>query len=332
MAVMSLARSRSTFCWLTAALALGGSAAAAPSPPPEVEVAADLRHADTYLRFALVEENRVEVLERALAYAERAQSIAEGHHAAPWAPNAEATARTQVAELEAQLRFAREKLFGRFPLLHGLRGTLLSGRTKPGNFELFRRPDIAATEDMVHRLVELITERWSTIAQTDVVMMPTDPVLDAVALSEFNRSPKFWIHTATEVERALEPGGVAQLRSEPAPETAIARLRQQFRSTSLLVARIRRVDTIDRDHFFELTGVLTRGSPPVESHRLSSYGFARDARQSVWLVVGFNLAVLAAAVAAYVFLARRRRPARTTAGELILAGLVGFLAGRCSPW
>jgi hypothetical protein len=254
-------------------------------------------------------------------------------------------------DLESQENVHYNTHFGRFPLARLVTPTLFTDPRASGSFELIDDPDEVATREAVEELIDHVIEAQTVIPQFDVVFVSDPPsrALENEALYQFNRSSRFFVHNRRELARVLDVGvsGVDKIwpHGQLDPSTDVVRDmldRWQsdglFRSSHLLLVRVRKIDEEHGDFFYIAEGRIFEASDDGTILKMSSvlnqYGFCIDRRSVLWPILGLHAILLVVSLCLYPLLVKLTSHAGrvpTWQNTLIFGGL-GFLWGRGVIW
>jgi hypothetical protein len=303
--------------------------------PALAEAARLLRHADTCYWFALSEQGDMATYRRALAFVARAhERLAAADTAATGARALRRLLAAREADLAYQMDMAHDTFVGVFPLARFMNGTVFLDAGVAGSYEFIDEPDVVAACRAAETLARRVLLQNRTLPQYPAVFnsVPRAPDLENEVRFIFNADPRFYVHTAADVASVLDDAQLAAFRSGVVDSATAARLMDLVGEDQLVVATLHQLDVLDGDHFHRLDATLYTDGPSRPSHTLSQLSVCRDRRAVLPLVVALNGILLLLAIALYALIVKRHTFRWPRWRPAILAPLLGFLAGRVTPW
>jgi len=301
-----------------------------------------IKHADTYYWFGMAESGNVESLRKGIDYLDLATQLLE--NSIDIDENEINSLLNEInalkTDLNGQIELSYDTFYGVFPIIRLMNESILNDPSAMGTYELVDDPVVIASTAAMKNMAMEITGKWGREPQLDVVFtsIPNNPDLENEALYIFNTSTKYFVHNKREVVSVLNAQELESFEQGIMTTQMKNKLINSYNSSTLIMAVVEELDTVDDDYFYLAKAYAYNGSTDSEIRSLYVMGFCRDRTSSFYSIALVNFILLIFALLFYNYMhpidlsdSNRKLSTIKFSKSNITVSVIYFISGKCMP-
>ena len=240
-----------------------------------------------------------------------------------------------IADMSHQLAIYQDTLFGLFPVLSLVRGSILLSPDATGNYEAIDDPNATAILQAGSKLAELLNRLLPGYPSLHIVVTGFDwqgnrrEDLEAEVLSLLQRSPRFYLHPGAEVEDIIhdeigEQAALLYSRTGIINQSILSTLTDAWHVDNIIGIQFTELYSTENKAFYKVTANVDGSGALASANGASALGLIHHANDKwIWSGLGHLLLLLSAVLVAW-------QLDSTLKGALL--AIAGFLFGRLIPY